>query len=321
LGRRGAGRGRVAFTAPPQFPDLHDDWPLQRAALAAVGLDAEARVWSDPLVDWASFDVVVANGVWDHTRHPAEFLAWVDALQTRHVRLVNSAPVLRWNMDKHYLGDLAHDGVPVVPTTWVEPPAAPGPAAGGDAPAPPDLSDVTGFAGTDIEIVVKPSVSGGGHRTARYQPDEHDAAGAHVAALLAAGCTAMVQPYQTSVDERGETGLVFLGGEFSHAIHKEPMIRRGAGPQEDLIANQVVTAGSASADHLELAGAALRAAARRAGPATYARVDLVEGADGRPALLELELVDPVLFLTTAPAAAARLAAVLRDLARPPAEDA
>ena len=95
-------------------------------------------------------------------------------------------------------------------------------------------------------MVVKPSISGGGYRTARYEAHERDAARAHVRELVGSGHTAMVQPYEPRVDDDGETGLVYVGGAFSHAIHKDPMIRRGVGPTDSLIANQVVTAAAAT---------------------------------------------------------------------------
>ena len=298
---QGRPRPRVAFTAPPQFPDLHDDWPLQRAAMEGLGLAAQPVVWSDPTVVWSDFDLVVASGAWDNIHHQGAFLAWVDRVGIEvGVPMVNSAATLRWNLDKHYLRALADAGVPIVPTTFVEPDTGAG---------PPDLSDV---ALPDHEIVVKPAISGGGFQTARYTADEHARARAHLAALLDAGRSAMVQPYQHAVDAEGEAGLVFIGGVFSHAIRKAPMIRPGAGPRDRLIENQVVTPGAAGADQVDMAEAALAAAEALVGPSTYARVDVVAGADGRPALLELELLDPVLFLTTAPAAAERFARVLAD---------
>jgi glutathione synthase/RimK-type ligase-like ATP-grasp enzyme len=295
----------VALASCAQFPDQLDEGPLLLGALAAEGIDARTAVWSDPGADWAAFDLVVANGAWDHTRRPADFLGWVDTLERSGVRLVNPPAVLRWNLDKHYLRDLGAAGVDVVPTTWVEPPGSAGAPGGGPTPEPPDLPEG--------EVVVKPAVSGGGHRTARYEPHEHDAARAHVAALLASGLAAMVQPYQPAVDAEGETGMIFLGGAFSHAVHKDPMIRRGAGPRDDLIDNQVVTAGTATAGQLEVARAALAAAERLTGPAAYARVDVVTGAGGRPARLELELLDPMLFFVHHPEGALRFARVLRDV--------
>jgi glutathione synthase/RimK-type ligase-like ATP-grasp enzyme len=292
-GRADGRRPLVAFTAPPFLPDLHDDWPLARAALSKLGIDAVAAVWSDPAVEWSSFDLVVANGAWDNIHYPAEFLAWVEARELDGVPLVNSPATLRWNLDKRYLGELEAMGVAIVPTTFVE-------------PGTPPASEL----GTG-EVVVKPSVSGGGFQTARYRPDEHDRARSHVRSLLDGGWTAMVQPYQSTVDTVGEVGLIFVGGAFSHAMHKDPMIRRGVGPTPSLIDNQIVTPAKPSPAQLELAHDAVAAAEQLLGPTAYARVDTVLGVDGRPALLELELLDPVLFFATDPDGADRFARVLR----------
>jgi glutathione synthase/RimK-type ligase-like ATP-grasp enzyme len=163
------------------------------------------------------------------------------------------------------------------------------------------------------EVVVKPSVSGGGYRTARYEPHEHPAARAHVAELIAAGRTAMVQPYEPRVDTEGETGLVYIGGAFSHAVHKGPMIRRGAGPQEHLLDNLVIRSASPTSAQLGVAGKALAAAEALLGPTSYARVDMVETLHGGPALLELELLDPVLFFPQHPEGAVTLARELAGL--------
>jgi hypothetical protein len=267
-------------------------------ALARAGVEAETAVWSDPAVDWSAYGLVVANGAWDNIHRVDEFLAWADAVGAT-TTLVNSAATLRWNMDKRYLRDLEAAGVPVVPTRWVEPGAAPG--------------DPSSLAFGGGEVVVKPSVSGGGHHTARYEVHEREAARAHVAALVGSGRTAMIQPYQPAVDAEGEVNLVFLGGTFSHAVHKDPLIRRGAGSLEDLIDNLVVTAGTATAAHLAVAKRALRAAEELCGPTAYARADIVRRSDGELALLELELLDPMLFFRHHPEGATMFADALAAL--------
>jgi glutathione synthase/RimK-type ligase-like ATP-grasp enzyme len=291
-------RPRVALAASPQYPDLFEEGPLMLHALDDVGLDARTAVWSDPAEDWSAFDLVVANGAWDNIHHPAAFLAWADRVAAAGVAVVNPPATLRWNLDKRYLRDLETEGVPTVPTQWVE--------AGRGLFEPSTLALLPG------EIVVKPSVSGGGYRTARYEPHEHEAARAHVAELIGLGRTAMIQPYQPAVDAAGEVGLIFLGGNFSHAIHKAPMIRRGVGAVDSLIDNQVVNGATATPAQLEVGRQAVAAAERLVGPTTYARVDIVERADGATAVLELELLDPVLFFVEAPEEAATFAGVLRE---------
>ncbi len=290
------GRPRIAAASCARLPDLHDDWPLLRAALADAGVDAVTAVWNDPAVDWSAFDLVLASGAWDNIHHVAEFLAWAEGVAAAGVPVHNSPATLRWNIDKRYLRDLEGAGVPTVPTVWVEP--------GGGSP------DLSSLAIPECEVVVKPSVSGGGYRTARYERHEHDAARAHVRDLVDAGRTAMIQPYEQRVDAEGETGLIYLGGAFSHAAHKDPMIRRGVGPTDSLIENQVVTGAVATAAQLAVAARALAAAEDLLGPTTYARVDMVETVHDGPALLELELLDPALFLTLHPEGAVTLAHLL-----------
>jgi glutathione synthase/RimK-type ligase-like ATP-grasp enzyme len=293
----GGARRRVAVAASARYPDLREDWPIQRDAMAALGLDATTKVWTDPHVRWDEFDLVVANGCWDNIHRPADFLAWVDLVADTGVPLVNSPATLRWNIDKRYLGDLEVAGVPTVPTTWV---------GAGQVAAAARVELPEG------EVVVKPAVSGGGFRTARYVAAEHDRARAHVADLVAAGATAMIQPYQSSVDDGGEVGVVALGGMVSHAISKGPMIRRGAGARDTLVGNEVIGPASPDAAQLGVAVQALAAAEVVHGPTAYARIDLVRLEDGRPAVLELELLDPALFFEHDPEGALRFARVLRD---------
>jgi glutathione synthase/RimK-type ligase-like ATP-grasp enzyme len=250
-------------------------------------------VWTDPdpAVPWEAFDLVVANGAWDNIHRPHDFLAWADAVSAT-TPVVNSPDVLRWNLDKRYLAVLADLGVPTVPTTWVSP------AATSELLLPPG------------EFVVKPTISGGGFETARYRPEESDDARAHIRRLLEADRTVMIQPYQAAVDAQGETGLIFLGGRYSHAISKGPLLRVGAGPQDHLWADERIGAVSPTGAQQETAVAALAGAEQLFGPTTYARVDLIAGADGAPVVLELELLDPALFFETDPAAAVRFAEVL-----------
>jgi hypothetical protein len=294
------------------FPDLRPDWPLLRAALADLGVEATTQTWTDPDVPWVEFDLVLASGAWDNIHRPDDFLAWAETVSAT-TQLVNSPAVLRWNLDKRYLAVLADHGVATVPTTWV----APGPDPESDPTA--ELVLPAG------EFVVKPTISGGGFETARYRPDaaeaeseaesESEVARAHIRRLLLAGRTVMIQPYQAAVDAQGETGLIFLGGRYSHAISKGALLRVGAAPQDHLWADEQISAASPTGPQRKTAGAALAAAEQLFGPTTYARVDLLNRADGTPVVLELELLDPALFFETHPAGAIRFAAVLAERIR------
>jgi hypothetical protein len=295
-------------------PDLREDWPLLRQALAEVGITASAQIWTDGAVRWGDFDLVLANGAWDNIHRPDEFLAWIAAVG-EVAPMANSPAVLRWNLDKRYLAALADAGVATVPTTWLTPDFLSHAASDSNSlplPLPPG------------EFVVKPTVSGGGFETARYPAgDEQRASGAqaqaqaqarvHIRRLLHAGRTVMIQPYQAAVDTHGEAGLIFLGGRYSHAIGKGPLLRLGAGPQSHLYQDEKIGALSPSAAQLEAAHLALATAEQLVGPTTYARVDLVHLPDGTPAVLELELLDPALFFETHPAGVTGFAQVLRAL--------
>jgi hypothetical protein len=282
---------RVAVIACEAAPELGDDWPLLRAALTEAGLEPSAQLWTDPTVDWAGFAAVITLGAWDYIDRRAEFLAWAGEVEARTL-LLNPGTVLAWNSDKVYLADLAIEGVAIVPTTWVAP---------GDRWLAPCG-----------DFVVKPSVSAGGADAARYRAADIAAAHAHVDRLHAQGRTVMVQPYQSSVDEAGETALVYLGGCYSHAVTKGPLLRAGAGVIDRLWEREQIQPARPSRAQMDLGDSALAVARRRAGSLTYARVDLVEGPDGRPMVLEVELVEPSLFLASGPGAAVRLAGEVRN---------
>jgi glutathione synthase/RimK-type ligase-like ATP-grasp enzyme len=291
------GPPRLAVAVCARAPDLRQDWPLLRQAITARGIDVSTQVWTDPGVDWSAFDLVLANGAWDNIHQPAAFLDWVDATALV-APVVNSPATLRWNLDKHYLAALAAAGVATVPTVWLDA-AEP---AGAEVAALPEG-----------DLVVKPTISGGGFQTARYRPDEHARARAHVRELLGAGRDVMAQPYQGAVDAAGEGGLIFLGGRFSHAIRKGPLLRHDVGPRPALWEFEEIGPLEPSPAQLETAAAALGVAEQLLGGTTYARVDLVPRADGTPAVLELELLDPALFFEVRPEAADRFAEVLSGL--------
>ena len=281
---------RLVAAAGPEFPDLHDDWPLLRAALAALRRDAATAVWSDP--DGRLDGVRPGPGERRVGQHPPR--RRVPGLgrprrATLGVPVVNSPAALRWNIDKRYLRDLEAAGVPVVPTLWVEPrhEAADADRAGSTSPTARSWSSP------------RSQAAGSGRRATC--PTSTARPGVTSRELTASGRTAMVQPYQRAVDDAGEVGLIFLGGAFSHAMHKDPMIRRGTGPRRQPDREPGRDAGHVPrTPSSPWATPALAAAERLHGPATYARVDTVEDDDGRPLVLELELLDPALFFVTTP---------------------
>jgi glutathione synthase/RimK-type ligase-like ATP-grasp enzyme len=285
-------RPQLLVAASEEFLDLGDSWPLLREALAREGLQPSVVLWTDPTVDWARADLVLAMFAWGYVAHRREFVAWAYAVEAQ-TRLVNSAPVLEWGSDKTYLRDLAAEGVPIVPTEWVPP--------GGQWLSPSN------------DYVVKPSVASGGMGAARYVDQVVEIPDRHIRRLHADGQTVMIQPYQAIIDAEGETALIFLSGHYSHAIHKRALLRADVGVTERLWEQEVISAGEPRQDQHLLAERVVDAVARLVGPTTYARVDVVDSPEGSPLVLEVEVVEPSLFLIHCPEAARHIASTLRYL--------
>ncbi|TFV65666.1 UNVERIFIED_ORG: hypothetical protein E4P37_09145 [Bacillus sp. AZ43] len=284
---------RIALVGSERGLRVDPDLPLASAALADAGLAVDLVRWDDPAVDWTGYDLAVVRSCWDYAWRLEEFLGWAAGVP----RLRNPVEVLRWNTDKTYLRDLEAAGLPVVPTVW-----------------DPGAADELPHAG---EWVVKPSVSAGSRDTARWT--DAGAALAHATELTSAGRTAMVQPYLASVDEAGETAMLFIGGRFSHAVRKGPLLRRGEGVRQDRDSRGDLRATTPTEAQRDLAQRVFDAVPGLVGvddAPLYARIDLVGDADGRPVVLELELAEPSLFLPQAPGAVATLVrAVEAELSR------
>jgi O-ureido-D-serine cyclo-ligase len=277
--------------------------PLLEGALHAVGARSQIVDWDDGQVDWGSFDIALLRSTWDYTDRLREFLAWVDAA-ARHTRMLNPPAVVRWNTDKHYLAELARAAVPVVPSTFVEP---------GES-ADRALHDFLARHGDTSEFVVKPSVGAGSRDTQRHGRTEFGPAVAQTQRLLSAERSVLLQPYLNSVDRDGETALIYVAGQFSHAIRKGPLLPPGlaGSPAVGLFAPEKVTPRTPGMDELRVADRVL-AALPFAAP-LYARIDLIRDATGAPTLLELELTEPSLFFGYATGAAERFTAAALEVA-------
>ena len=222
---------------------LADD-RLLIADLAARGLASVRLDWADEQIDWGAFRAVVFRTTWDYYDRQKEFTAWLDRVEPM-ARLINDAATVRWNLDKHYLADLAARGVPVVPTRFLE-------------------------RGT----------------TASAALDAFEAA---------------LRPFEPDIVTHGEDTLVLVGGRFTHALTKR------AKPGDFRVQDDhggTVHPCTPTATQISLAEAAMAACEN---PPAYGRVDLVRRADGAWAVMELELIEPELWLRRHPAAAAALA--------------
>ncbi|MEW2078375.1 hypothetical protein AB0941_33040 [Streptomyces sp. NPDC013433] len=268
---------RIALVTCRPGPEVAEDRDLPGLvrALEEAGAEASAEVWDDDGVDWSGFDLAVIRSTWDYSWRAAEFTAWAERCGTL-TRLANPAGVVRWNTDKRYLGELAGAGVPVVDTRYLAP---------GDALDLPD----------DHEYVVKPTSGAGARFAARYTPDEHDTAVRHLQRMHAEGFTAMVQPYVRGIDTAGERALQYFGGSLLHASRKGPVLAPGTPYDQRKVAHPGLTDWTPTLEEAAIARKALASVPGRP-ELLYARVDLVDGEDGRPRVMELELVEPNLFL-------------------------
>ena len=276
---------RVAILTPDAGSEgYRTRWPdvLERnaAPLRAAGLEVEARDWARA-EDLAAFDLVLPLLVWGYPFAPRQWAAAVDRWEAQSVRLQNPASVLRWNADKIYLERLAERGAPVVPTRHCTQLNA------------VELAAAARAFGTD-RLVAKPRISSTAWQTIRWMPG----------APLEGGPEgpAMVQPYLPGIERTGELSLIFFGGAFSHAVSKRPQ------PGDFRVQPEfdgIIAACAPDADEREAAARILAAVEE---PLLYARIDLVRGLDGAPQLIELELIEPDLYLGYDEGAGARFAA-------------
>lgn len=281
---------RIAIATCAAYPEMKGDDELLCEALRRRGCEATSVVWDEGGTDWSSFDLCLVRSTWDyHDKYP-QFIGWTRQVESA-TALRNPADTIAWNSDKTYLREMSKAGVPTVPTLWVE------------QGAEIDLAAALAERGWD-EAVIKPVVDLGAKNLHRVRADGAQAALTTVLSRQ----QAMVQPFLPSLEAEGELSLVYIGGNFSHAVRKRP----AAGDfRVQSIWGGTTAATEPSPQQEEVAE---RALAHLDEPSLYARTDLVTDLEGNPALIELELIEPNLYLSTAPSAAPRLAnAVMSSL--------
>jgi hypothetical protein len=281
---------RIALATYAKLPTLNDDDRLLIPALAALGVTAVPAVWDSQAVCWDEFQGVLIRSSWDYHLRPLEFLDWIARLERGGVGVWNPGALLRWNHHKRYLRDLAARGVATVPTRWL---------ARGE---PADLRALLADAGWR-EAVIKPAISASAFGTWRSSSATASRDQSRLEQLLTAG-DAMVQPLLSEVSDAGEWSMVFLARRFSHAVLKRPAA--GDYRVQWEFGGSAVSATPPQGVQAD----AERVIAAAPGDPLYARVDGVER-DGRLVLMELELIEPHLFLGWDNGAAGRLAGALR----------
>lgn len=259
-------------------PDVDREVLLE--ALTRAGLRAAWWSWDDGATDWTGTGLAVVRSPWNYSGQLDAFLDWVDRTEAA-TTLLNPPSIIRWNAHKSYLLDLAAAGVAVVPTHL---------ARVGEWRVAGDAVAAAGWS----ELVVKPAVGVGAIGAFRVP------AGALAPTVPPPDVDVLVQPFVPSITTRGETSVVVFDGAVSHAVCKVPAT--GDYRVHEQYGGQVQPVPPSEAE-LELVARSLDAAGD---DLLYARVDLVEW-DGAPHVMELELIEPSLFLALDNGAADRFA--------------
>ncbi len=290
---------KLALVTCEEFPDLHEDEQLVLPALAQRGVQACPIPWTDGLETLAACDAVVVRSCWDYHLAPEKFARWIDALEGLDVPVWNPPHVLRWNLDKRHLLELEAAGFPVLPTRVVD--------KGGEVSLHALLEELEWD-----EAVVKPVISLGGWETFRvrqHAPGPERAGQEQRWATVHAGHDMLVQCFASEIATEGELSLLFFAGAFSHAVIKHP------GQGEFRVHEEFGGSKLRIDPPLELVEFAAQVLHTCPGPQVYARVDGVQR-NGRFELMEVELLDPSLYLEDAPDAVERWADRLAALVSP-----
>lgn len=263
---------RIVFVTAANAPNGTPDDQLTQAPLAVLGMSLSTRRWDDPTVDWQAYDAVIVRSTWDYHTRIAPFRNWLADCDAQQVNLWNSARVMAWNSDKHYLIDLQQRNVPTLPTIWVTRNRA------------INLRHILESNGWN-KAVVKPTISASANNTWITDISNVERDQTKLMAMLMNG-DVMVQAFAKEVVRTGEYSLVFFGSKFSHAVLKTPRVgdfRTQSGRCKAVILPDAIIA------QARLAVQAVRQ------PVLYARVDGVLQ-NGKFVLMELELIEPCLHL-------------------------
>jgi glutathione synthase/RimK-type ligase-like ATP-grasp enzyme len=284
---------RCAFLTLDDSAGFVIDDELAYPPLAALGWHVEPIFWRSRSCDWRAYDAVVIRSTWDYVADPDAFLAALAEIERPGTPLFNALDLVRRNLRKTYLRDLAERGVPVVPTIWRE------------RLAPGELPALVEEVGSD-EVVIKPVIGLNAHGVFRVNARSACEPSAELSAYYAER-EFMAQPFLSHVIDEGEFSLVYFNGKLSHTILKTPK------PHDFRVQEEhggVIRAVQAERGLREAGDVALRALDS---VPLYARADLVRANHGGGFwLMELELIEPSLYLRMDAGAPERFAQALHE---------
>lgn len=261
-----------------KFPELQSDFHFLKTELEAQGLKVRPVVWNQIEVDWSNFKNLLFCSVWDYCNNYSLFHKWLDAREAQ-CNLINSSNIIRWNLNKSYLQHFEKNSIPVIPTKWIY-----------------EQNQITYLNLDWQDVIVKPAVGAGSSGMKKFESlRQTDKMKSHINFLLEDSIV-MIQPYLESADKLGETALVYFDGELSHAVHRPLGGHKGTPDEEVSTATHV----EPTEDQLEIGRKILQCLPFKP---TYIRVDLLKDENNKDVLLEVEMIEPNLFLKSQKTAA------------------
>lgn len=281
----------------PQNPDWYSEQIIKEDqilidALQKIGMSAERVAWDNPTYDWSKPGVIFCRAIWDYFLRIPKFNEWLEKVE-KHENLLNSAALIRWNMDKHYIGDLQGAGIETTPTIFIEQ---------GDKIKLSSLFKIVSY----DDAVLKPTISGAARHTYRLNPEncsEHE----NLFQELIEGEAMMFQPFQKNILTEGEKSHIIIGGQHTHSVIKN--VKSGDFRVQDNFGGSVK---SYKATEEEIRFAENVISKMNPQPA-YARVDTVKDNNGKLSVVELELIEPELWFRLHPEAAVKMAEVIASV--------
>lgn len=271
----------VCYTTQEKYvtPDLEDEENVLLHFLLQKGIDLHKVIWNDPAVNWPAYDKILLKSPWDYHEDITAFHLWLDRLEAAGLTLINPYAVVKWNTDKHYLQDITAAGLQVIPSAIIKKGAS--------------FSLRSYFEHFNTtQLIVKPCISAGAKNTFTIPLSAAADYEATLAPLVKEEAY-IVQPYIKEIATEGEWSFIFLDGKYSHSVVKRP--KAGDFRVQQYHGGTV---------HVETPDATLIESAKAyveqfAKGCLYARVDGVI-IENKLSLMELELIEPYLFLGSHP---------------------
>ncbi len=256
------------------------------SALSEFNVKVKLCIWDDNSIEWSNYDAAIIRSTWDYTQNFEKYIEFIDNASNQ-TKLINNQEVLLWNLDKHYMKELSTK-ISTIPTTYIE-------------------KDNKSKLPEYPEYVIKPTISNSGKNSGRFQRKKDDIKASLLLENILRTSTAMIQPYIPSIDSQGEKSLVFIGGDFSHSIIKGAVLLPEGERSPIASTDANITPAKANDSEIDFAYEVLSATPFDKSDLTYARVDIAKSDNEELMLMELELIEPNLFMSLYPDATGKLA--------------